>query len=164
MSAKERFHLKKFSYHGQLSVVVIDTGTDLPALLPLLYLQTWGLSKAINTVQQHMVSVCQWYNYWQLKHHRSFDEALFEILQPGVPILTPLKALDSALIDYPGFVIFIDSGKKLTEGARREDFRPEIADRTRDVRLTCLTQFLLFLGRVGLPSGGPPVLHRSARR
>lgn len=38
MSAKERFHLKKLSYHGQLSVVVIDTGTDLPALLPLLYL------------------------------------------------------------------------------------------------------------------------------
>ncbi|KMQ74391.1 site-specific integrase [Marinobacter subterrani] len=147
MSARDRFHLKKFSYHGQLSIVVSDTGTGLPALLPLLYLQTWGLSKAINTVQQHMVSVCQWYNYWQQKHNRSFDEELFESFQPGFPLLTPLQALDAAHVDYPGFVIFIDSGKKLTDDPWREDYRPEIADRTRDVRLSCLTQFLLFLAR-----------------
>ena len=112
MSAKERFRLKRFSYHGQLSVVVIDDVTDLPALLPLLYVQSWGLSKAINTVQQHMVSICQWYNYWQCKHHRSFDEMLFETGQHGFRTLAPLNALDAAMVDYTGFCVYIDSGQK----------------------------------------------------
>ena len=77
MDAKDRFHLTRFSYHNHLTAVVLDRETELPALLPLIYLQSWGLSRATNTIQQHMVSICQWYNYWQTKHNRSFDEMVF---------------------------------------------------------------------------------------
>lgn len=149
MSVKERFQLKKFSYHGQLSVVVIDSGSDLPALLPLLYLHSWGLSKAINTVKQHLVSVCQWYNYWHEKHQKSFDEAIFDNNLTRIRELVPLLALDSALIDYSGFATYVDSGRNQVDANWNEDLPPEpaIADATRDVRLGCVTQFLLFLAR-----------------
>lgn len=145
MSVKERFHLKRFSYHGQLSVVVIDDETEFPALLPLLYLQSWGLSRAVNTLQQHMVSICQWYNYWHRKHQRSFDDALFVADRHDVRTLAPLNALDAALADYAGFSAYIDSRQKSIDVIEGPGFKSAVANATHDVRLGCLTQFLLFL-------------------
>tara|TARA_R110001583_G_scaffold195410_1_gene372921 strand:+ start:479 stop:1867 length:1389 start_codon:yes stop_codon:yes gene_type:complete len=145
MDAKDRFHLTRFSYHNHLTAVVLDRETELPALLPLIYLQSWGLSRAINTVQQHMVSICQWYNYWQTKHNRSFDEMVFERDTYGASLLAPLNALDAALSDYAGFTGYINGGQRHADIGAETGLQFVISSATLDVRLGSLTQFFLFL-------------------
>ncbi|WP_153634936.1 hypothetical protein [Marinobacter salsuginis] len=145
MDATDRFHLTRFSYHNHLTAVVLDRDTELPALLLLIYLQSWGLSRAINTVQQYMVSICQWYNYWQTKHNGSFDEMVFERDTHGALLLAPLNALDAAIVDYNGFSGYLNSGQRHAEVGTEAGLQFVISSATLDVRLGSLTQFFLFL-------------------